>query len=53
MILETVATFASTLVDEVAVIGFWRQCISQQDDTSGTHAYLESCGNVPTTAITI
>ena len=39
MILETVSTFASTLVDEVAIIGFWRQCISQQDDTSGTHAH--------------
>ena len=36
MFLETVATFASALVDEVAVFGFWQQCVGQRDDTSST-----------------
>ncbi|XP_065903031.1 condensin-2 complex subunit D3-L-like isoform X3 [Dysidea avara] len=33
MILEIVATFASYLVDEMAVICFWQQCVSQSGDT--------------------
>ena len=40
MFLETVATFASSLVDEVAVIGFWQQCVGQRDDTSSTGTHL-------------
>ncbi|XP_065903053.1 uncharacterized protein [Dysidea avara] len=33
MILEIVATFASYLVDEMAVICFSQQCVSQSKDT--------------------
>ena len=40
MILETIATFASSLVDEIAVIGFWGQCITQQDGTSGSYIHV-------------
>lgn len=40
MFLETVATFASPLVNEVAIIGFWQQCISQHDSMSGTHQIM-------------
>ena len=41
MILEIISTFASGLVDVVAIIGFWQQCIGRQDDTSGL--YIRAC----------
>ena len=37
MFLETVATFASLLVDEVAIIGFWQHCVGQHDGMSGMY----------------
>ena len=43
MFLEIVATFSSSLVNEVAVFGFWQQCVGQRDDASSTGTYTPDC----------
>ena len=42
MFLEIVATFSSSLVNEVAVFGFWQQCVGQRDDASSTGTYVHT-----------